>query len=556
MKVIQVHAKRFEMNNKEYRNALVAFVAVEPGDEGSVEEAAKDLARNAERLGTETIIVYPYSRLSPHKEIGRRAKAIIEELAKRIEEQGKNVVTGPFGRAPFTLEAEEHPLAHAFKTYPPKAKRFNVIKEFVISPLGEFGEGSDCHDGELAELQKVMRGEREVEHNELVLSLCRRFGAVQNPSSPPGYHSLMPLAHFMFLAFTVHVSSIAQSLDLPVVSLKTPELVNYGCDISCTDGFLRNDEFVEHKAVVEKYGNFQDLPFVLFEVVNLFRNEKEVIPCYRSKYFTLPRIRAFVEDPFEAFSVALILHEAIHNEAEKLGLRYTVAYTVSSKLFDEVKDLILKLVRRDNRCAYLRIVEHKDLFLDVELHLTNSKRSPIELGSWKLRKTKIWGKEIYSISAAIMGSFERFLYVIFDRAVRDMEAGKSPELPAWLSPIQVRVIPQVRESLPYALSIAEELKARGVRVDVDDRSVPLSKKLRDAGKEWIPFLVLIGKREEQLGRLIVIRRKTNEREDLRIEDLIERIRIEVGSYPQLPQTLPVLYSKRPTFARPYEDLGQ
>jgi len=553
MKVLQMHAKRFEIADDSYDNALVAFVAVEPGDDDSVDEAAKDLARAANALNADLVVVYPYSNLTTLAERPRHALRVLETLTKKINEFGVKAILGPFGRASFKLETFDHPLSHRFKSYYPKVKKFTVIKEYFVSPSGEFKESDECIDEELRAVVRLMRNEIEVKHNEEVMKFCKKFGITRNPSSPPGYHALLPHAYFMFLAFVVHASSLAQNLEIPINSLKTPEIVSYGCDFSCSEGFLRNDEFEEHRRIIEELAKPSDLPIAFFEHATLYRNEEEVVPCYRSKYFVVPRIRVFTEDSFEASSLVLTLHEFIHNEVEKMGLRYVAAYTVSKPFFEEIKDLIVKLVKRDNRCAYVRVVDHPEKFLDAEMHLINSVGSPIELGSWKLRKVKIWGREVYSASAAVMGSFERFLYVVFDKALKDMKEGKSPKLPAWLSPIQVRVVPLERDNLPYALSVAEELRARGVRVDVDDRSVPLSKKLRDAGKEWIPFVVVIGEREEKLGRVVVIRRKSNDREDMSLEELINKIREEVGSYPQLPQTLPVLYTKRPSFARPDDD---
>ena len=553
MKVLQLHAKRFEVADESYDNALVAFVAVEPGDEGSVDETAKDLARAARALSADLVIVYPHSSLTTLAERPRQALGVLETLVKKINELGVRAVLGPFGRASFKLETFDHPLSHRFKSYHPQGKKFSVVKEYFVSPSGEFRETEECVDEELMTVIKLMRGEAEVEHDEEVIKLCKKFGVIRNPSSPPGYHAFLPHAYFMFLAFVVHASSLAQNLEIPINALKTPEIVSYGCDFSCSEGFLRSDEFEEHRRIVEELAKPSDLPIAFFEHATLYRNEEEVVPCYRSKYFVVPRISVFTEDSFEIFSVVLTLHEFIHNEVEKMGLRYVAAYTVSKPFFEEMRDLIVKLVKRDNRCAYVRVLDHPEKFLDAEMHLINSVGSPIELGSWKLRKVKVWGREVYSASAAVMGSFERFLYVIFDKALKDMKEGKSPELPAWLSPIQVRVVPEKRDNLPYALSVAEELRASGVRVDVDDRSVPLSKKLRDAGKEWIPFVVIIGEREEKLGRVVVVRRKTNDREDMSLEELISKIREEVGSYPQLPQTLPVLYTKRPAFARPDED---
>ncbi len=557
MKVVAIHAERFRYDNVNTENALVAFVAVEPGDEDVVEDAADDLVRHASKLGAKVIVIYPYSKLGAYLAKPWKAEEILKRLYEELKRRGVQAYLGPFKGGKFVLEVYAHPLAHAFKSYHPKGKRFSVVKEYVVSPSGEFKDPEECYDPELSKVISFMRGELEYDfENDEAVKYCKRFGLVQNPSSPPGHCAYLPLGYFMFLAFTVHASSVAQALEIPVMSIKTPEVVSYGTSVSCVSGFLRDDEFNEHLKIIEEFAELDELPIALFEVANLYREEKEVIPCYRAKSFVVPRVRIFSRDPFETANLALTLHELIHNEAEKLGLRYVAAYTVSEGFLDEVRDLIVKLVKRDNRCAYVRVVNYPGKFLDAEMHIINSKGVPIELGTWKMRKIKVKNEEVFSISSAIMGSFERYMYVIFDKAIKDMKEGKTPELPAWLSPIQVRIIPKSRDNLAYALGVAEELKSRGIRVDIDDRSVPFSKKLRDAGKEWIPFIAVIGEREEKLGRVVLIRRRTNDREDVDLDELVKRVMEEVGSYPQLPQTLPMLYSKRPKFARPDEELGQ
>lgn len=547
-----MRSKSFAAGNERLDDALVAFVAVEPGDETVLDEVAEDLINFMKYSDAKVLVIYPHSKLSPMPENYHEAMKKIRELVDLLQRKGVPVKEVEAGAKGFVLETLGVPALHEFRSYGPR-KRLQTVAEYVVNPEGEFKGIEECEDASLVSLIKFMKGGQKVEHDPNVERFCRKFGFAEAEVTPRGFWTLLPHAYFMYLAFTVHVTSVLQALEVPTISVKTPEVVRYGCDISCSDGFLRCDEFKEHKQVVEKYADPNDLPFALFEQLLLFREEEDTFPCYRTKEFHVPKVRIFVPSFSEASDVALTLHELIHTEAEKLGMKYVVSYTVSEELFEEAKDLIIKLVKRDNRCAYLRVVKSNEIFIDAEMYVINSMGYPVELGTWKMRKALMWGREVYSVSAAPLGSFERFAYVIFDKAAKDLKSGETPELPAWLSPIQVRVIPKSRDVLPYALTVAEELRERGIRVDVDDRNVPLSRKLKDAGEEWVPFLLLIDKREEKLGRVILMRRKTNDREDVSLEEVIRVVSEEVGGYPQLPQTLPILYSKRPKFAKPDED---
>jgi len=99
------------------------------------------------------------------------------------------------------------------------------------------------------------------------------------------------------------------------------------------------------------------------------------------------------------------------------------------------------------------------------------------------------------IHRVIYGSIERFFGILIEHY-----AGK---FPLWLSPVQVRVLPINDELAPYALEVKDFLAAGGLRVEVDERTESLNRKIREAQLEYIPLILTIGAKEKTAGTLSV-----------------------------------------------------
>ena len=102
------------------------------------------------------------------------------------------------------------------------------------------------------------------------------------------------------------------------------------------------------------------------------------------------------------------------------------------------------------------------------------------------------------IHRALLGSIERFLGVITEHF-----AGA---FPAWLSPVQVKVLPVTDRAAEYAGEAARKLDAQGFRAEVDGRSEKIGKKIREATLEKIPYMLVVGDRDMEAGTVSVRRR--------------------------------------------------
>ena len=119
------------------------------------------------------------------------------------------------------------------------------------------------------------------------------------------------------------------------------------------------------------------------------------------------------------------------------------------------------------------------------------------------------------IHRALMGSYERFIGILLEHL-----AG---ELPVWLTPVQAIVLPIADRHNLYAAQVAEALLARGVRAEVDERSESVSRKIRDAELRKIPFMLVVGDREQETGVVSVREHKAGDTGSETIEQFSERV---------------------------------
>jgi threonyl-tRNA synthetase len=81
--------------------------------------------------------------------------------------------------------------------------------------------------------------------------------------------------------------------------------------------------------------------------------------------------------------------------------------------------------------------------------------------------------------------------------------------PVWLNPVQAIIIPIADRHLEYAAKVQEELKAAGLRVELDDRGERMNSKIRDAQNQKIPYMLVIGDKEQE-DNLVALRLRNGE----------------------------------------------
>ncbi len=123
------------------------------------------------------------------------------------------------------------------------------------------------------------------------------------------------------------------------------------------------------------------------------------------------------------------------------------------------------------------------------------------------------------IHRALMGSLERFFGVLIEHY--------SGAFPLWLAPIQATVLNITDRNTGYGSTVYQELKDSGIRVEKDFRNQTLQAKIRDAETQKIPYMVIIGDKEERNGMVSPRSRNEGNLKEMKIEDLISRMRNEI-----------------------------
>ena len=122
------------------------------------------------------------------------------------------------------------------------------------------------------------------------------------------------------------------------------------------------------------------------------------------------------------------------------------------------------------------------------------------------------------------GAIERCVYALLEKAYKEQQKGKSPMLPLWLSPTQVRLVPISEEFHEQVEETANEIEKCHIRVDIDDRASTLQKRIREAETDWVPYVVVVGKREAESGVLAIRNRQTGGKmESMTLTELITKI---------------------------------
>jgi threonyl-tRNA synthetase len=119
------------------------------------------------------------------------------------------------------------------------------------------------------------------------------------------------------------------------------------------------------------------------------------------------------------------------------------------------------------------------------------------------------------IHRALLGSFERFIGILIEHY-----AG---EFPLWLAPIQAAVLPITDAQLDYAREVGERLRRAGLRIEVDERTESVGRKIRDAELRKIPYMLIVGPREAENGEVSVRLRKEGDVGSMPINRLVERL---------------------------------
>jgi len=567
---------------------LVVMTTVEEeDDERVVYDAVDEILQVAEKVKPKEILIYPYAHLSEKLAPPEDAIKLLKMLTKSIEDRGWRVHRAPFGwYKAFRISVKGHPLAELSRRITPKKKEEKRVgvgekKHIVVDPEGNEWSPKDILDKLNPEFRILV--EKEALKIELkggkpvIIDYLKRFGYEWESASDYGHMRFAPYAALIFDLVADYSRIVVNSLGIPVFEVKGTAFFDlkekpikehaelYG-DRLYTMRTDKGSIVLSYAACHQQFSiikswdiSYRELPFGAFEIADSYRYEKsgELELCFRLRRFYMPDLHIFVKNEEEAKKWVLKVHRKIMEEMGKLNRNYELLINVvNPKQYERYKDFIVEIARDIGKPVLVAIYPPGiDYYwtINIEYHILDRLNRPREIGTVQIDigNAKRFGITYVNkkgerchpviIHTAIIGSLERYIYTLFDTAL----SMKKPMLPVWVSPVQIRVIPVSLDVKEYAEEVAKLLEKEEFRVDIDDTDRSLSRKILDAEREWIPYIVVVGKREKEEKTIRVRIRSTGEDKSMTIDGLLEMLRKDTEGYPKRPLYFAKKLSKRP-----------
>ncbi|EHP84752.1 threonine--tRNA ligase [Methanotorris formicicus] len=600
-------AEETDVLNGKMEECLTTFIAVERDDEENVEGiirgAVEEIEKVAKQLKIDNIVVYPYAHLSSDLSSPEVAKNVLKGIEEELKNKNYNVLRAPFGwYKAFKISCKGHPLSELSRKISPKEEekekektpsKFYLLKVDTNEVIELNEENiSIIEDEELKALAKHELGIKEENKNKdeppHVKYIKEKEICDYETSSDAGHFRWYPKGKLIRDLLADYVYNLV--VDMGAMPVETPVMYDLG------NKAIREhaDKFGERQYRFRQgnkelmlrfaacFGQFmmkkdmyilpRHLPIKLYELSTYsFRYEQrgELVGLKRLRAFTMPDMHTVCLDIKMAMEEFEKQFWMCLKTGDDLKTPYSVIFRFTEDFFEENKDWFFKIAKeykeKYGKDVLLELLPGRKHYWvgKVDIAVIDALGRPIENPTVQIdvESAERFGivvhdgnEEKYPIilHCSPTGSIERVLCGLLERSYLNSKEGKPPMLPVWLSPIQVRVIPIAERHNEYALKVAEKLKANKIRVDIDDREDSVGKKIRNAGKDWVPYVVVVGDEEVENDVLTVtIREKSSlkkpVKEKMTVDELIERIKKETERFPHRPLPLPIRTSMQPKF---------
>ena len=315
--------------------------------------------------------------------------------------------------------------------------------------------------------------------------------------------------------------------------------------------------------------SYRNLPLKMIELTRYsFRKEQsgELVGLKRLRAFTMPDMHTLAGNMEQAIMEFGQQYDMCISMLDAMGLGledYEVAIRFTRDFYEENKEFITELARVVDKPVIIEMWDERFFYfvLKFEFNYIDAldKASALSTVQIDVENAERYGinyidqdgvsREPTILHCSPSGAIERIIYALLEKNHMLTEAGGVPMLPVWLSPTQVRVIPVAERHREAAVEVALML---GCRTDIDDRDETVGKKIRDAGREWVPYVAVLGDEEFQTGELTVnIRSESQPKKPKQVKmkawDLSARVLDEVAGMPYKGLALPMYLSMRPRF---------
>ncbi|MBR2013644.1 MAG: threonine--tRNA ligase [Clostridia bacterium] len=299
----------------------------------------------------------------------------------------------------------------------------------------------------------------------------------------------------------------------------------------------------QYQAYLNRMRSYRDLPMRMGETSTLFRNEDsgEMHGLIRVRQFTISEGHLVLrpDQLEEEFKGCLDLANYM---LETLGLKEDCSYRFSqwdpanpgnkyegtAEQWEEAQSTMEKILNNlgvnytvgiDEAAFYgpkldiqiKNVFGKEDTLITIQIDMLLAKKFGMEYVDSDGEK-----KTPYIIHRTSIGCYQRTLALLLEKY-----AGA---LPTWMAPTQVRVLPISERTMEKSTEIYQQLRAAGLRVELDERSEKIGYKIREAQMQKIPYMVIIGEKEAEAGTVSVRSRHDGDLGSMPVEDFLNLIK--------------------------------
>jgi threonyl-tRNA synthetase len=593
-------------STKKIDEVIVALIAVEKDDDESmIDDVCRELKKYGETVKCDNLLIYPYAHLSSDLASHSIAQALLISIEKRSRHFFGTVNRAPFGwTKSFNIKVKGHPLAENARTFQKKGNGKGNIESTAESialksedllnstwyvlvpgdnliPINEYTFQKDSAFKKLAEYE-LSKKRTAVEVPPHVKLMKRLAIADYEPSSDGGNMRYYPKGRLMKSLIETYVTRMIHEyggieVETPVMyDSNHPSIHSYFNRFPARQYNIQSDNKQLFLRFAACFGQFlmakdfqisyKQLPLKLYELTRYsFRREKsgELAGLRRLRAFSMPDCHAFCRDIDQAKEEFIKRFDLSLKVIEGLGLSsiddVDMVIRFTSEFYEQNKEFIKTFAARIKKPVLVEMWKERFFYFIVKWEFNfvdslgkaaalSTDQIDVENGQrYKIEFVDSDGQKKYPIILhnSPSGAVERVIFALLEKTDKDVDVGKVPALPLWLSHTQVRIIPVSSKHLAFSEKILDQLNHNSIRADIDDRELSVAKKIREAESEWIHFIIVIGDKEVDGKELVVRERLAKSQYNTSLVNLMEKIKLEISDKPYLPLNLPSYLSKRP-----------
>jgi len=586
---------------KRFEEIVVAFVAIEDGDDSSVAQNAISQIKNSmEKIGCKKLLLYPYAHLSSNLAKPSVAMTLLKEMEDNAS--GLEVSHSPFGwTKSYNVKVKGHPLAESSKVITKDStdskdegdtsealKGESKIRSYwkIMSTDGVMTNIADFDFSNHKKLEILAKYEsakqRSVDEPPPHVALMKKMTiADYEPASDSGNLRFFPNGRLIKSLIESYVTDRVKEyggfeVETPIMyDSEHPSMVSYfnrfparqyNIDSDGKKLFLRFAACFGQFLMANQYQlSYKNLPFKLYELTRYsFRREQsgELVGLRRLRAFTMPDCHAFCKDLDQAIDEIKIRFDLSQSVLHELGIDesdYEMAIRFTEDYYNENKSAIEELVEKHGKPVLVEMWKEKFFYFVLKWEFNfidnQGKASALSTDQIDVENADRYGIEFVDennntqhpiiLHNSPSGAIERIIYVLLEKAAKDIKEGRKPQYPLWLAPTQVRVIPLKEEFYDFCETLTDKISASNIRVDIDDRNESIGKRIREAEKEWIRYILVIGEKEVNSENLSIRDRQTGDVRELSFDDFLKEINEQTKGKPFTGLNLSKHLSKRP-----------